>query len=239
VPFRVAAPDRTADATMPVAMPVRPRAEAAPSHPAIIDDGMSVGARLLIWFLAIAIGFGGGYAGYVLATDDSSSPKAAGANGGVQALPIQAATSFDPFSTDTVKDEHPDETNNAIDGDTATFWTTESYKQANVGGKPGVGLILELTRPARVSAVNLAADAGMNVEIYTSDTSGSTLAAWGSPKGSGEGLGDSATVAVEGRTPARYVLVWLTLLPRASSSPDGGARFVGRIAEVSVRGTPA
>ncbi len=43
VPFRVAAPDRTADATMPVALPPRARQEPATSLPAIIDDGMSIG----------------------------------------------------------------------------------------------------------------------------------------------------------------------------------------------------
>ncbi len=45
----------------------------------------------------------------------------------------------------------------------------------------------------------------MNVEIYTADTPGTTLDAWGSPKGSGENLGPTATVAVQDRTPARYV----------------------------------
>ena len=104
----------------------------------------------------------------------------------------------------------------------------------NTGGTSTPVCQDELTNPGRVSAVNLTADAGMNVEIYTSDTSGSTLAAWGEPKGSGENLGDSATVAVQGRAPVRFVLVWLTLLPS-----DGSGRFVGRIAEVTVRGTPA
>jgi hypothetical protein len=232
VPFRVAAPDRTVDATMPVALPTQARPQPATPHPVIIDDGMGVGARILVWVLALALGFGGGYAGYVLATDDSSSPAAAPADA-TETLPIAAVTSFDPDTTDQNKTEHPDETANVIDGDTATVWTTEGYRQANVGGKSGVGLILELAGADRVSAVNLTADAGMNVEIYTSESAGTTLDAWGSPKGSGEGLGPSATIAVQGRAPVRYVLVWLTLLPS-----DGSGRFVGRIAEVSVRGTP-
>ncbi len=237
-PFRVAAPDRTVDATMPVALPQRPREDPATSIPAIIDDGMSVGARVLIWVLALALGFGGGYLGYVLATNDSSSPKAAPA-AGAQTLPIQTVTSFDPDTTDTVKDENPEETGNAVDGNPATYWTTASYFQPNVGGKPGVGLILGLSGPGHVSAVHLTADPGMNVEIYTSNTSGSTLEAWGNPRGSGNDLGASATIPVQGAPIARYVLVWLTRLPRAPTSPDGSARYVGRIAEVSVRGTPA
>jgi serine/threonine-protein kinase len=233
-PLRIAAPDRTADATMPVAMPTRTvMAEPATAHPGIVDDGMSVGARILIWVLALALGFGGGYAGYELATNDSGGSSAAPPVA-VRTIPIQSVSSFDPATSDSSKTEHPEETRFAIDGDTATAWTTESYRQADVGGKPGVGLILELGETAKVTAVNLQAGAGLTVEVYTSDQPGTTLDDWGEPTGTGEGLGTDATIAVTDPTPSKYVLVWLTKLP-----PDGEGSFVGRIAEVSVRGVPA
>ena len=38
MPFRVAAPDRTVDATMPVALPAQPRQQPVTSHPTIIDS---------------------------------------------------------------------------------------------------------------------------------------------------------------------------------------------------------
>ena len=223
-PFRIAAPDRTADATMPVAMP-RPGAEPVTSHPTIIDDGMGVGARLLIWFLALALGFGGGYAGYVLATDDPGRKSAAPA-AVVTTVPIASVTSFDPLTSDRVKDEHPEETHLAVDGNTATAWTTESYRQDNVGGKAGVGLILGLEHPAQVTEVNLTAAPGLSVEIYTSDQSGATLAAWGEPVGRGASLGATATIAVSGTAPSQYVLVWLTKLPSdgRGASWDGSRR---------------
>ena len=152
VPFRVAAPDRTVDATMPVAPPA---AAAAPSRPrripAIIDDGMGVGARLLIWVLALAIGFGGGYLGYVLATDDSvvadaprpgrRSPPRSAHRGDPRLRPRGRPASR---TTPTLR--------LAIDGNAATAWATEGYFNATTGAEarrrlrarprePGVGAV--------------------------------------------------------------------------------------------------
>ena len=92
-PFRIAAPDRGADATMPVALPPRPRpaAPAVAAHPVIINDGIGVGARLLAWTMALALGVGGGYAGFVLATDKTSSRSVAKSKT-VSALKIAAVT---------------------------------------------------------------------------------------------------------------------------------------------------
>ena len=180
-PFRVAAPDRTADATMPVAMPPRPRTPApTTASPIIIDDGMGVGARIAVWILALALGFGAGYAGYVLVTDSGGSgstpPPATSAT---QRIGITGAAAFDPVGGDG---EHDAVVGRAIDGDRATFWDTESYKQADVGGKPGVGLVLTLAGAAEVRAVELGSpDTGLDVEIYVADTAPATLAGWGEP----------------------------------------------------------
>jgi serine/threonine-protein kinase len=233
VPFRVAAPDRTADATMPVAMPVRPRTEAAPSHPGIIDDGMSVGARVLIWLLAVAIGFGGGYAGYVLATDNSTgTKKAAGTTGGVQDLPIRAVTAFDPEGD---KAENDAQLALATDGDPKTSWATEGYFNATTAPKHGVGFVLDLAGSDKVSAVRLTSPlTGWSADVYVSATSPDTLAAWGPVRGSGTDLGQQATISVDPAATGRYVLVWFTKLVQES---DG--RYRARVSEVSVRGTPA
>ncbi len=238
-PFRIAAPDRTADATMPVAVPVRPRTPApTTASPIIIDDGMGVGSRIAVWVLALALGFGGGYAGYVLATDSgtggSSSPPAANAT---QRIGVTHAAAFDPVGGDG---EHDDVAGLAVDGDKATFWDTESYKQPDVGGKPGVGLILTLAGPAEVRAVQIVSpDTGSDVQIYVADTAAPTLAGWGKAAGIGTDLARSATIALDGRPTGAFVLVWLTKLPQnATPGGDGQPRFIGRIAEVSVRGVP-
>lgn len=239
-PFRIAVPDRGADATMPVALPPRPRpaASRAPVHPVIINDGIGVGTRVMAWVIALALGIGGGYAGFVLATDKTSSktPGKSSASA-VAALKIVGVTTFDPEGDNG--DEHPDEAALAIDGDQATVWTTEAYRQANVGGKAGVGLVLELAEPARVSAVDLTSpDTGWDAQIYVAPEPATTLAGWGTLRSTGTDLGTSATLRLDSRPPGQFVLVWLTRLPQSNQeSQPGQPSFVGRVAEVSVRGT--
>jgi hypothetical protein len=231
-PFRVAAPDRTADATMPVAMPTRPISPAATAHPTIIDDGMGVGARVLIWLLAGLLGFGAGYVGYLVATDDSSSPSAAAPRSGVLDLPIADISAFDPPPGDGRENDATLDL--AVDGNATTSWATEGYFNATTSPKQGVGFVLQLRDPAAVRALTFeSALSGWSVEIYVADTPATTLAGWGDVRGAGDDLGTDAVVAVSPAATGRYVLVWFTQLVR---EPDG--RYRARISEVSVRGTP-
>lgn len=238
-PFRIAVPDRGVDATMPVALPRQPRATAATSvaHPVIINDGVGLGARFLAWIVALALGIGGGYAGFVLATDKTPTTTTPAKSAGTSTLKIASVTTFDPEGDNG--NEHPETAALATDGDSATVWTTEAYKQANVGGKAGVGLILELQSTSRVTAVDLSSpDTGWSVEIYVAPTSGTTLADWGQVRAHGENLATSANLGLTTRPPGQFVLVWLTRLPQsADESAPGQPLFVGRLAEVSVHGT--
>lgn len=229
-PFRVAAPDRTVDATMPVALPSRQ--EPVTSHPALIDDGMRMGTRLLIWILALAIGFGGGYAGYVLATRDSSSPTAAPPDTTAEPLPVTGIDAFDPQG-DRV--ENNEQLGLAIDGNPRTSWATEGYFNATTAPKDGVGFILDLGRSAKVDSVQLTSPlTGWSADVYVAPTSGTTLATWGPVRAAGTDLGQQATLALHPTATGRYVLVWFTKLV-----PESDGRYRARIAEVSVRGTPA
>ena len=239
-PFRVAVPERGADATMPVArprpQPSAPAAAPVTAHPVIINDGVGVGARILAWVVALALGIGGGYAGFVLATDSKTAAKPPERAAGPSVLKIATVTTFDPDNFDGVPSEHPDEAKLATDGDAATFWTTDSYKEANVGGKAGVGLILELAQSSRVTSVELTSpDSGWDAQIYASGTNAPTLDGWGEPRATGTGLGASAELRLPTRPTSLFVLVWLTKLPQ---SRPGQQSFIGRITEVSVRGNP-
>ena len=240
-PFRVAVPERGADATMPVARPrPQPSAPAAApptAHPAIINDGVGIGARVLAWVIALALGIGGGYAGFVVATDSKTTTKSPSRPRGPAVLKIATVTTFDPAGDNG--SEHPDEAALATDGDVASFWTTESYRQADVGGKAGVGLILELAEPSRVTSVNLTSpDTGWDAQIFVSGTSAPTLAGWGPERARGAALGTSAQLRLSARPPGQFVLIWLTKLPPATTgTTEGQPSFIGRIAEVSVRGT--
>ncbi len=239
-PFRVAVPERGADATMPVArprpQPSAPAAAPAVAHPVIINDGVGVGARILAWVVALALGIGAGYAGFVLATDSKTVAKSPAPAKGPAVLKIVTVTTFDPDNFDGVPSEHPDEAKLAADGDAATFWTTDSYKEADVGGKQGVGLILELAQSSRVTSVKLTSpDSGWDAQIYALGTNAPTLAGWGPVRAAGTNLGQSVEMRLPTHPPSLFVLVWLTKLP---PSQPGQQSFVGRIAEVSVRGNP-
>jgi eukaryotic-like serine/threonine-protein kinase len=228
-PFRVAAPDRTPDATVPVAMP-RPAPAAAPVHPPIIDDGMGVGARLLIWLLALALGFGLGYAGYVLATNSKDDSKAKVATAKGQTLPIARITAFDP---DGDQLENDDQLSLLNDGDQGTAWATEGYFNPTMSPKAGVGFVLELTGPAAVDSVTMITpQGGWSAQVYVSDRSETTLAGWGQPAGEVTDAGTRVQIPIQPAATGRYVLVWFTNLVK---EPDG--RYRAQVSEVSVHGT--
>ena len=80
------------------------------------------------------------------------------------------ATSYDPASGGGDGDEHPEETGDAIDGDPATRWRTDTYRaSAEFGGiKPGVGLILAAPSPVAATTLSLQAGlAGWTGRVYT------------------------------------------------------------------------
>ena len=70
------------------------------------------------------------------------APSTTALPGAGTVVPIAAVTSFDPDGTD--KEEHPEQVQLAVDGDPSTGWTTVCYKDRYVGGKRGVGLVVEL-----------------------------------------------------------------------------------------------
>lgn len=237
-PFRVTAPDRHVDATMPVALPprARPAAPVAPAHPVIINDGVGVGARVVAWVVALALGIGGGYAGFVLATDSSSTPTPRVRAAGPSTLKVATVTTFDPEGDQNENDE---QVALASDGKTATAWNTEPYFNPTTAPKHGVGLILELAGSSRVTSVDLTSpDSGWDAQVYVAGSSATTLAGWGEARATGTNLGTSAQMRLPGRPPCLFVLVWLTRLPQSTAeSTPGQPRFVGRIAEVSIHGT--
>ena len=80
--------------------------------------------------------------------------------------------------------------------------------------KSGVGLRLGLAQPADVSRVEIdTQEGGWSAAIYVADSPGDSLAAWGSPVGSVEDAGASASIELDGAPSGSAVLVWFTRLP--------------------------
>ena len=150
-------------------------------------------------------------------------------------LPVRAGRDFDPQGDPNR--ENPDEVALAFDGDPATRWRTVAYLgNPRLGGlKRGVGLVLDLGSPQPVSSVTVAlSGTGTDLDLRVPQDQTLTRPPLGSdrqwtPVAEQSGAGRSATLAPEQPVTTRFLLVYLTSLPRE----DG--RYRGGISEVEVR----
>ncbi len=160
----------------------------------------------------------------------TSTPTRAPTSG--QRLKIVGAKDLDPFGVPP--QENPDQVSNAVDNDPDTAWQTVTYRRRpDLGGlKPGVGMVVDLGSIQRIDSVDLRL-----VGSPTALTVFAAPTASGPPSGI-EGLqrvarrtgaGPSLTLDLAQPVRTRYVVVWLTSLPKV----DGGYR--GGIAEIAVR----
>jgi putative peptidoglycan lipid II flippase len=145
-------------------------------------------------------------------------------------LTITQGRDFDPQGED--KTENPDEVSLAYDGDPGTRWRTVQYfgtpKLGNL--KRGVGLVLDLGAPQPVRSVQLRlSGAGTAVEfrVPLSDPSQTTTPPmssdnrWRTVTAEPKAV-ESATLTTEQAVTTRYVLVYLTSLPKEGNGYRGG-----------------
>lgn len=140
-------------------------------------------------------------------------------------LPIVADKALDPYGD---AQENPQQAKYAIDGNPATAWTTNSYSSANMSGKSGVGLLVDLgtARPFSVIKLILVGN-GTNLSVMTGPT------VRGAPTGfttvaSVSGAPNELTIRLPRPATSRFVVVWLTRLPPSNN------QFQGGIAEISI-----
>jgi putative peptidoglycan lipid II flippase len=139
---------------------------------------------------------------------------------GDQVLPIVSVTDFDPFGNS--KQENPQLVPLAVDSDPATAWLTVHYKAADMSGKPGVGLLVDLGAPRPVSAVALRlVGNGTDLALLATDDPTAKIDTFTS-MAQVTGAGQSLTLRVPRPVTTRYVVVWLTSLPSADGSYQGG-----------------
>lgn len=145
-------------------------------------------------------------------TAQPSASSSASANG--QNVDIRTVTAFDPLGDDSENDA---KTANVIDGDSKTIWTTVDYKKADLGGKEGVGLLLDLGAPRPVATVDIEfTSPGASVTAYVTDDSSPTIA---DSEKLGTATASSKSLTIKSPRPVsgRYVIVWLTDIPQAGS----------------------
>ena len=153
-------------------------------------------------------------------------------------IPVASVTDFDPRADNGNGEEHPDQVNNAIDGDPSTGWSTMQYlNNPQLGGlKPGVGLVLDLGKPVKLGEVEVTfAAAGETVELRVPEKEATDRApmdrqAQWKTVATVENTSEQAVLKPTEEVTSRYVLVYLTKLPEVSRS-----RYVGTVNEIVVK----
>jgi hypothetical protein len=152
----------------------------------------------------------------------TSTTRPEGSQGGTGPIGVQGTTDFDPSGDGS---EHPEEVAAATDGDPATEWSTEDYRDPLQTQKPGVGLIFDLGSSQEIARVQIHfGTPGVTGEVRAADSSAESETGFNV-----EGrFSDAATdEEVSVSATARYWLVWITSLPGggAGRAAIGEVRF--------------
>lgn len=146
---------------------------------------------------------------------------------------IVDAKDFDPKPGSG--EENPDDVPNTYDGKPSTTWKTMSYKRRpDLGGtKEGVGIYYDLGQLTDVSQVTVSLvgkDTNLELMVPKDDPGqpATSPSGWRSVA-SLEDAADSAVLKPTEPTKTRYVLVWLTSLPKE------GSGYRGEISEVTIQ----
>ena len=145
-----------------------------------------------------------------------------------QVLPIVSVADFDPYGND--RHENPQLAPMAVDNDPVSAWRTVSYKAADMSGKPGVGILVDLGAPRPVDAVRLSLlGLGTDLTVYATDNPTKKLDTFTTVV-TAAGAPNQVTLRVPRAVTTRYLVVWFTRLP----SVDG--RYQGGVADIKVLG---
>jgi eukaryotic-like serine/threonine-protein kinase len=140
-------------------------------------------------------------------------------------LPILSVTGFDPEGDGG---ERNSEAPRVFDGKKSTYWSSEGYASASLGGlKKGVGLRVDLGQTGKVSTVVLQMPTASDVTVYVGQDRSSFAA--GDKLGSSSDKSGTVTIRADKAIDGQYVFIWFTKL----SKVDDG-RFRATLAEVTV-----
>lgn len=138
-------------------------------------------------------------------------------------VPVNA-TDFDPLGTDG--SESPELVSSAIDERADTAWTTDTYFAADLDGKGGTGLVLDLGASEAVSAVRLELQgSGSSVRVLVAPKPYSKISKW-AVLAEAPAIGTAIDLRAPRPVVGRYVLIWFTQLPLIDGVYQGGIRDV-------------
>jgi hypothetical protein len=170
-----------------------------------------------------------------VAAAPTAAPESAVADAQTAATRVASVAVYDPEGDGVEND--PDAPR-AVDGNSATRWSTSCYSSEYFGGKRGVGLVATLDGVGAGSVRVDVASAPWLVEVYAVDAEAvpPTLDGWGAALTSDHAL-EAGTVSVPVTAPARHVLVLLRQGGR-SECPNAERPFRGGISEIGFEATP-
>jgi len=182
-------------------------------------------------------------AGAPSVSQSSSAPAASAV------LTPTGVVSFNPFGDQAGNTEDPETVQAAIDGNTSTAWHTSYYfNHPNMGGlKQGAGLLIDMGKAVQLSQVEalFSSDGGpTTASIYLgndpTDTKAAGLSNFKLVSPSVSVTGDHK-FSVNSQDTGRYVLIWLTSLPKLPQAPQGlpstNTYYEGQIFNVVVSGS--
>jgi hypothetical protein len=145
------------------------------------------------------------------------------AGGDERKVPIVAVEDYDPLGVDG---ENEDLARFALDRDPLTAWTTVTYYDPYLGGKPGVGLRIDLGAPRQVTSVALKlVGANSDFRVLIGEK---RFADPGRYRTFADVTGAGTTILLRSARPitGRYVVVWFTRLPWIDGGYRGGVRSI-------------
>ncbi|GGQ62858.1 protein kinase family protein [Streptomyces flaveolus] len=157
---------------------------------------------------------------------DDKSPKIPVAG---KPIAISSARDFDPFGDQS---EKPSEIENVYDGSPSTYWQTDYYLSSDFGRlKSGVGVIVDLGKVQQVGKVTVTFVGSTSVELRSADADAAAEPTSFDDYGKvAEGSGTTVELKPEKALRSRYLLVWLTDLPKQADTGE----WRGRLADVKV-----
>jgi len=165
----------------------------------------------------------------------ATAPDTAATAGAASDGPVSIANvvSFDPGDPQGGT-ERPQDVGFVTDGNPSNDWKTSCYNDKYFNGKPGVGLIVQLSAAATGTLNVVVNSAPYQLAIYASDaeTAPETMAAWGTPIQPKSASTSAGTISATIATPARFLLVSM-LEAGQDDSCTKSFPYRGRIGEVT------
>jgi putative peptidoglycan lipid II flippase len=157
-----------------------------------------------------------------LGLNGPSTSSSAGAAAGSIVKPVTATV----YSPGGQPPDNPGQAEQAIDGDPATSWDTDTYHDAVPfpGFKSGIGLLLQLPQPTVVGAVNVdVPSTGTKIQIRSSTTATpgrlEDTTALTQPVSVHPGHN---SIPVNASSPTSYVLVWISTMGTTNGASRSG-----------------